>query len=456
MSSARGFLLAGTQSGVGKTTISTGIMGALNKGDLVVKPFKVGPDYIDTQFHSYITGNPSKNLDAYLLEEKVIKNLFYKNLASGDIAVVEGVMGLYDGMGTKKDEGSSAHIGKILNLPVILIIDGRGMSSSAAAMVLGYKLYDPEVNIAGIIINNLSGEGHYKLLKEAIERDTGVSCVGYLNKNNDIQLESRHLGLVPCGEVPVLEEKIQEIVTMVEETIDIEKILSLSSTIEIKETPKTSKFLIEKRIKIAYAYDDAFNFYYQDNLELLKELGCDLVPFSPLKDNTLPKDIDGIYIGGGFPEVFGRRLEENQEMREEILKKAKEGLPIYAECGGFMYLTKEIETLEGDIYQMVGIFNGRGKMTKRLQHFGYCEVETQENSNFFKETINVKAHEFHRSMVEVEDKDYIYHVKKRRNGEVVNDWYCGLEKYNCIGAFPHIHFYSNIKFAKAFIEKCRG
>ena len=455
MNLARGFLLAGTQSGVGKTTISTGIMGALKKRGRSVKPFKVGPDYIDPQFHRYITQNPSRNLDAHLLEEDIIKDLFHKNLIPEDIAVVEGVMGLYDGMGTQKDEGSSAHISKILNLPVILVINGGGMSSSAAAMVLGYKNYDPEVDIVGVIINNLSGQSHYELLKEAIERDTGISCVGYLKKNTDIKLESRHLGLIPCGEVPVLDKKIQEIVEMVEETIDIDKLIQLSRNIEIKEIPDKTPISPDKRIKIAYAYDDAFNFYYEDNLDLLKDLGCDLIPFSPLKDKSLPKDINGIYIGGGFPEVFGKELEKNHEIRGAILEKAKSGLPIYAECGGFMYLTKDIQDIEGHTYSMVGVFDGRGKMTKRLQNFGYCQIETQENSRFFKEKLTIKSHEFHRSMVEIEDADYIYQVYKKRNGKVIKTWGCGIEKHNTLGAFPHIHFYSNLEFVKGFIDRCR-
>ncbi|AKL93571.1 cobyrinic acid A,C-diamide synthase CobB [Clostridium aceticum] len=452
MKTFSGFLLAGTQSGVGKTTISTGIMGALKKRGLSVKPFKVGPDYIDPQFHHYVTGNPSRNLDGYMLEEETLKALFYKNLAATDIAVVEGVMGLYDGRGIEKDQGSSAHIAKILNLPVILVINGSGMSSSAAAMVLGYKMYDRDVDIKGIIINNVSGEKHYSILKEVIERDTDTKCIGYLNKNVNIELKSRHLGLIPCGEVPELQKKVDEVVEMVEETIDIEALLGLATPMEAVKAPEKN---LDKNLTIAYPYDDAFNFYYQDNLDLLRELGCNLVSFSPLKDRYLPEKIHGIYMGGGFPEVFAKELEDNHSIRQAIYKKAQEGLPIYAECGGFMYLSKGIQTFEGSYHEMVGIFDTAAEMTKRLQRFGYCEVTTREDSKFFKNSFTIKAHEFHRAVVKGEEDHYIYDVKKTKDNKVIDRWNCGQEKYNCIGAFPHIHFYSNPCFVESFIERCQ-
>lgn len=455
MKSAKGFLLAGTQSGVGKTTISTGIMGALKKRGYSVKPFKVGPDYIDPQFHRFITGNPSRNLDGYMLKEEVLKGLFPQNLQAGDIAVVEGVMGLYDGYGTERDQGSSAHISKILGLPVVLIIDGSGTSTSAAAMVLGYKLYDQGVNIQGVIINNLSGEKHYLLLKEAIERDTGIKCIGFLKKNKNIQLKSRHLGLIPCGEVPELQEKVEEAVAMVEETIDIDGLLCLGGEIDTRDHQELVKKPLEQNITIAYAYDDAFNFYYEDNLDLLKALGCRLVPFSPLKDKELPEEINGIYIGGGFPEVFAKELEANESIRRAILEKALEGLPIYAECGGLMYLTKGIQTFDGGYHQMVGIFDATAEMTSRLQRFGYCEVEIKEESSFFKAPFKIKAHEFHRAVVKSDDSKYGYDVRKIKKGETVESWSCGLEKYNCLGAFPHIHFYSNPSFVEGFLGKCQ-
>ncbi|SDJ80701.1 cobyrinate a,c-diamide synthase [Natronincola ferrireducens] len=453
MKGTRGFLLAGTQSGVGKTTLSTGVMGTLKKRGLQVKAFKVGPDYIDPQFHRYITGNPSRNLDSYLLKEDTIKELFHKNLEEEDIAVVEGVMGLYDGLGTQKDEGSSAHVSKILQLPVILVIDGRGVSTSAAAMVLGYKLYDPDINLAGVIINNVSGEKHYSLLKEGIERDTGIKCLGYLRKNNNIQLKSRHLGLIPCDEVPELEEKLEDLVEMVEETVDIEGLLAVAKEIEIKK--KEVKPLRAEEITLAYAYDSAFNFYYQDNLDLLKELGCRLIPFSPLKDTGLPEGIDGIYIGGGFPEVFARELEENQGIRRNLYEEAQRGLPIYGECGGFMYLTKAIKTFDGEVYQMAGVFDATAEMTNRLQRFGYCQVSIKENSSFHKEAFTTKAHEFHRGVVIAPSREYVYSVVKKKKEKIIDRWSCGIESYNCLGGFPHIHFYSNPTFINNFLEKCR-
>ncbi|SCX80516.1 cobyrinate a,c-diamide synthase [Alkaliphilus peptidifermentans] len=447
-------VIAGTHSGVGKTTITLGIMGALIKRRMDIKPFKVGPDYIDPQFHRRVTGNPSRNLDSYLLEESMIKYLFNKNCAVEDMAIIEGVMGLYDGLGTNKDQGSTAHISKILKSPVILIIDGGGMSSSAAAMVLGYKQYDEDVDLKGVIINNLSGEKHYKILQEAIERDTGIRCIGYLKKTESIELKSRHLGLIPCMEVPEIDERLAEIIAMVEETIDLDALISFTSKAEKLQNINEIQINYKSDVAIGYAYDEAFNFYYEDNLDILRQMGADLIPFSPLRDKSLPENIHGIYLGGGFPEVFSKELENNHQIREEILSRAQIGMPIYGECGGFMYLTEDIKNLDGDIHKMVGIFNVHSEMTNKLQRFGYVEVEPEADCRLFQNTGKIKAHEFHRSIVQNMKEHYIYQVSKVKDGRTQKRWNCGLEKNNCLGAYPHIHFYSNIAVPKAFIEKC--
>ncbi|MCT4617778.1 MAG: cobyrinate a,c-diamide synthase [Marinisporobacter sp.] len=449
------FVLAGTQSGVGKTTISIGLMAALKNRGMNVQPFKVGPDYIDPAFHTFVTGNKSRNLDSWMLDEDIIKKLLIKNGRNKDIAVIEGVMGLYDGYGAKKDEGSTAHVSKVIKAPVILIINGKGMSSSAAAQVLGYKLYDEEVDIKGVIINNISGEVHYELLKESIERDTNIKCVGYLKPNPNIELKSRHLGLIPSVEVNGLKRKINEIAKMVEETIDLDEILAIARTSdEIEYKPEKIKSVGEN-INIGVPLDNAFNFYYEDNLDLLKDLGANLIYFSPLKDEKLPQDLHGLYIGGGFPEVFAKELEENTSMKSSIKEGIEKGLPTYAECGGLMYLSDAITTLEGKKHRMVGVFHTESKMTKRLQRFGYVHVNMEEPCVIAKEKKSTKAHEFHRSMIEDhEENEYAYRVDKIRNGEKIKSWQCGLKKYNALGAYAHIHFYSNISIAKDFVKNC--
>lgn len=449
-------LIAGTQSGVGKTTLTLGLMGALKKRGLSIKPFKVGPDYIDPQFHQRVTGVPSRNLDSYLLDENSIQFLFEKNCSAEDLGIIEGVMGLYDGLGTEKDQGSSAHLAKILKAPVVLVIDGRGMASSAAAMVLGYQLYDRDVALRGVIINNISGEQHYALLKGAIERDTGVRCLGYISRTDTIRLESRHLGLIPCMEIPELNEKLEQIISLVEKTVDLEALISIAREAEALQAIKPVLIESKTNVNIAYAYDEAFNFYYEDNLDLLREMGVTLIPFSPIKDQALPRNIHGIYLGGGFPEVFAKELEANRWMKREILSKVQEGMPIYGECGGFMYLSSRLTDLGGSTYEMVGIFDAQAEMTESLQRFGYGEIEVLANRGFLKNVGRIRIHEFHRSRVQTQESDYTYRVTKKRNGEVVKEWKCGMERYNCLGGYPHIHFYSNLAFPKAIIKNCES
>ena len=449
------FIIAGTQSGVGKTTISTGIMRALVLRGCDVQPFKVGPDYIDPAFHSFVTGNKSRNLDSWMIDEEILRELFIKNSCSRKIAVVEGVMGLYDGFGTEKDMGSTAHVSKILNIPVILVINGRGMSSSAAAEVLGFKMYDTKVEIKGVIVNNVSGEKHYEIIKKVVERDTGIKCLGYLKKNSNIKLESRHLGLVPSVEVEDLERRLDELASMVEETIDIDGILKLAYGTAPLNIEVKSNTYVEKSVNIGVALDKAFNFYYEDNLDLLKELGGNLVYFSPLKDKELPPNIHGLYLGGGFPEVFAKELEENREMRRIIKEQSLKGMPIYAECGGLMYLTNSIINFEGKKFEMVGVFDGEATMTKRLHRFGYVHVNINKPCVISQGSDLVKAHEFHRSKLNhMDEGDCGYRVEKIRENKLQNSWQCGFIKNNTLGAYAHIHFYSNKNLATNFIKNC--
>lgn len=449
------FIIAGTQSGVGKTTVTTGLMRALTLRGLNIQPFKVGPDYIDPAFHSFVTGNKSRNLDSWMLDEETIKELFTKNALGKSISVIEGVMGLYDGFGIEKDMGSTAHLAKILKTPVVLVIDGRGMSSSAAAQVLGYKMYDLELNLKGVIVNNVSGEKHYQIIRKVIERDTEIKCLGFLKKNTNIKLESRHLGLVPSVEIDDLENRLDELAAMVEETIDIDGILALSDEAECLDIKYNSNIEREKVVNIGVALDKAFNFYYQDNLDLLKELGADLIYFSPLMDGKLPENIHGLYIGGGFPEVFSKELEDNRTMKSDILEKSLEGMPIYAECGGLMYLTKSISNFEGEKYEMVGVFDREASMTKRLQRFGYVNVNINKACAISEGEDVVRAHEFHRSTLnESDEENYAYKVDKIRENKLQRTWECGLIKKNTLGAYAHIHFYANKVLAESFINKC--
>ncbi|WP_350342828.1 cobyrinate a,c-diamide synthase [Proteinivorax tanatarense] len=441
-------LIAGTSSGVGKTTISLGIMAALKKRQKAVAPFKVGPDYIDPSFHKFVTDSYSINLDSYLLEEEILQYLFRKNLKHKDIAVIEGVMGLYDGSSCEKNPGSTAHIAKTLKAPVILVIDGKAMSNSAAAMVLGYKMYDQQVEIKGVIVNKVSGDAHYQLIKEAIEKNTGIPCLGYLPAKEGLTLESRHLGLVLPKEVSNLNTKLEEITSLIEKHINLDKLEEIANKdkLIIPQNPASHLKGIAKGINIGIAKDEAFNFYYRDNLTLLEELGAKLIYFSPIHDEKLPRGLDALYFGGGFPEVFAQELEDNIEFRKSLKTLLSQGLPAYAECGGLMYLTNRIVDLDGNHNEMVGFFSTSSHMTKRLQRFGYVHVKT-------KSSFKIKGHEFHRSKIEDKSSlNYFYdvlHVRKKHS------WKCGLHKKNTLAGYPHFHFYSNLNLVKNAIHKIK-
>jgi len=444
-------MIAGTNSGVGKTTVSIGIMAALKKRKYKVAPFKTGPDYIDPGFHKYVTGNPSYNLDSYILNENHIKYLFVNSMNNHkDIGVIEGVMGLYDGFGVTSKIGSSAHLSIITQTPVILVIDATGMSNSAAAVVLGYKLLNEKVNIQGVIVNKVSGLEHYKLVKEIIEHDTNVRCIGYMPKNSDISLGSRHLGLIPAEELASLEVQIDKLVELVEECIDIDELIEISKqTSPLSYNQKIyDDFLykhenVYKDKRIGIAWDKAFSFYYQGNIDILQRLGAKIVQFSPLQDKKLPDNLDSIFIGGGFPEVFAQQLAENTGFKSSILEYLENHGKCYGECGGFMYLSQGIKNLEGITQDMVGFFPMICEMTVKLQRFGYIEL----NVNINEKNYNTRAHEFHHSkmMKQGNQLDHKYQIEKYRDDKLIRQWQCGLEKKNTIAGYPHLYFLSNLE-----------
>ncbi len=437
-----GFVLAGTHSGAGKTTISSGILGALKKRGHRVQPFKTGPDYIDPAFHAFITGVKSKNLDTWMLSEESIQYLYAKNTQEADVAVVEGVMGFFDGLGSTEEMGSTAYLAKLLKLPVILIIDGSGMARSAAAIVKGYASFDPQICIAGVIVNRVGSDHHYQIIKEAVEHYTGIPCIGFVKKNQQIGLSSRHLGLVPAGEVDALNDKLGEVVQMIEESVDLDRLIELT----VQKRPlKASHVTEEKRghyqgLRIGVALDESFNFYYWDNIEWLLELGAEVVYFSPMKEPCLPEGLDFVYIGGGFPEVFAKTLAENTSFLESLKTYIQSGKPLYAECGGLMYLTEAIRDLEGQRHQMVGAIQGEARMTKTLKHFGYNEVHTKPEVTG--RGYVFKAHEFHRSEMIGASEMTAYSLYKYKGTPKEKHWQCGYAVGNVLGAYAHVHFYS--------------
>ncbi|EHP2891416.1 TPA: cobyrinate a,c-diamide synthase [Listeria monocytogenes] len=436
-------LIAAASSGTGKTTVTLGIMHALKKRGLRVQPFKVGPDYIDTNYHQAITGVASINLDSFLIDDDaMLAALFEKHGQSADISVIEGVMGLFDGLGIDRDNSSTSFIAKCTKTPVILVVDGKAISTSAAAIVDGFNRFDPELTIAGVIINRVASENHFSLIKGAIERYTDVPVLGYLPKNVAVALPERHLGLVPQEEMTELEVKWELLGDLIAEHVDLDRLLAISKTgAKLTVHPPEIQVPDFSGMRVAYALDAAFHFYYQDNLDLIRSTGATLIPFSPLEEREVP-DADFIYIGGGFPEVFAEQLAKNKSMRESILAAHEQGKPIYAECGGLMYLGSSLE-MEAESYEMVGVFDGVSKMTTRLRKFGYCIAEPLEDTLLGKKGTAIRGHEFHHSVFETNEPTRMK-LTKKRDGEIVKEWRGGYQKGNTFASYLHIHFYQNL------------
>ncbi len=450
------FIIGGTQSGVGKTTITAALIRALTSRSLKIQPFKVGPDYIDPGYHNLASGRQTRNLDGWMLQEGQIKEVLGRNTPPGVTGVIEGVMGLYDGYSSRGEEGSTAHIAKITKTPVILIIDGSKMARSAAALALGYKTLDQEVNIGGIIFNRLGSENHYRILKEAVEF-LEVPVLGYLPRDMNSLLPERHLGLVPITEMEKVEEFLDYWAEKVEDFLDLEKLLEIADTAGEIEMPLelTMPALREKGknfCNLAVVRDRAFSFYYPENLELLQHWGASIKEISLMEDKSLPEDCHGLYIGGGFPEVFAGELSRNESMRKSIRKRAQKGMPIYGECGGFMYLTRGIKDFEGNFHPMAGLFDCTAVMGSKRKALGYTLVETRRDNFLTFKGERSRGHEFHWSEIEKpgpEEEEFIYSIVNKE-GRVD-----GLLKDKVLGSYVHLHFYSNPLLARRFVEACR-
>ena len=446
-------LITGTNSGSGKTTVSSILMASLDN----VAPFKVGPDYIDPSYHELFTGNKSYNLDAFMFDEKILKFLFDKNSQGKEISIVEGVMGLYDGLGHEKDNFSTAHLSRILDLPVILVVNAKGISTSIAAEVLGFKEFDKNINIKGVILNNVSSQKLYLTLKDAIERFTGIECVGYIPKNEKLTVESRHLGLKQAFELNAtqeLEEKRELFRKIGQECLDLERIKEIAS--EFEPTMKLDD--IENVIalkdkykgkKIAVAKDGAFSFYYHSNFDLFEYSGLEIVEFSPVNDEKVPDGVDIIYLGGGYPELYGKELSENKSMLESLKKAFENNVKIYAECGGFIYLTKGITELDGNKFDYIGLFDIEIGMRNKLNigRFGYINIEIDKGNG---DKILTKGHEFHYSEIKENNREKAVYEISKIDGR---KWECGYKKKSALAGYPHINFFSNIDFFKYIVEE---
>lgn len=450
-------LLAAGASGSGKTLITCGLLQVLVNRKMKVASFKCGPDYIDPMFHSRVIGTKSRNLDTFFTGEMVTKYLLECNGADCDIAVMEGVMGYYDGLGGISSKASAYDLASVTDTPVILIVNSRGMSVSLAAYIRGFLEYKENSHIQGVIFNQMSAM-LYPRMKAFVEAETGVRVLGYVPKVEDCVIESRHLGLVLPEEIPELRERLEKLAEILEKTLDMDGILALAKEApslthiekeSLAEIEKAFQFRASEPVRIAVAKDEAFCFFYEDNFRILQEMGAELVFFSPIHDKKLPEDIDGILLYGGYPELNGKALEENQEMRTAIRQKLNEGLPCLAECGGFMYLHEQMEDMSGEIRAMVGVIPGKVYRTDRLRRFGYIHLE--QNGEILEEALGkIPAHEFH--YFDSTNCGEAFHAEKPTGGRA---WECIHGNERMIAGFPHLYYYGNPKVPAAFLKQCQ-
>lgn len=450
----KSLMITGVSSDSGKTTFTMGFLKLLKMKGIEVASFKAGPDYIDPMFHKHITENSCYNLSTYLVDNDALRHLYHKRALQNGVNVIEGVMGYFDGRSYDSIVGSSAELAEVLDVPVLLIVDGSKTALTVAAIVKGLCTFSTPCQIKGVVFNKVNSDKHYQLLKQSVETHTDVKCYGYLPVIKEVTLRSRHLGLVQAIEMDDLDDKVKRIAEQMDQTIEWQAIIEAfeSGT----KRPVTVDETIEKTVgdirttvaskgglTLGVAMDKSFSFYYEENLKTLEEIGVIIKPFSPMSDSELPMEIDGLYLGGGYPEVFASELEANEPMRKALKAFIDEGHPVYAECGGLMYLCEAIEVLSGNTYQMVGAIKAQARMTERLQHFGFVNATLNHPLGH----MAYKAHEFHRSVIEGYEGDCCLSVEK--NGQ---HWTCGYGDKGLIGTYSHNHFYSNLGFLDFLIS----
>jgi Ni-sirohydrochlorin a,c-diamide synthase len=450
-------ILAGDRSSAGKTTISTGVMSLLHERGMNVQPFKVGLDYIDPSYHSLVTGRQGENLDGFLMSEQAILEAFQHSAEGADIAMIEGVRGLYEGLEALSDIGSTAQIAKILKAPVVLVVDAQSITRSTAAIVKGYKDFDRGVNLKGVILNKVGSDRHAEKAKAAIEKYTGVEVLGAIPRNKGMSLTVRHLGLIPAREgasrVGDFDARIAKIKDIMREHVNVDRLLEIAKSAPKMKTGKQNIFKPEKGagVRIGVALDEAFNFYYKDNVDLLALKGAEIVYFSPLHDEAIP-DVDGLILGGGYPEFFPSELSDNSSMRKSIAEASANGMPIYAECGGMMYLTSALEDENGKKYDMVGVMGGVASM-KHIRHIGYVVGQLEKDTPIGAKGTFFKGHEFHYSVLTDVPFDAKFAYRMDR-GTGIKDGMDGMLVNRTLGSYTHLHAASYVPFARSFVDSC--
>lgn len=455
-------VVAGVSSGVGKTTVTLGLLEAFRRRGVTVQAFKVGPDFIDPGFHALITGRPSYTLDSWMCSRETVVATVAAQAVDADLALVEGVMGCFDGAEGKSEEGSTAEVAKWLGAPVVLVVDARAMARSAGAVVLGFECFDLELRLAGVIFNRVAGSTHYRWLSDSVSGSCRAIPLGFLPRRDSLALPERHLGLVTAIEQGLPREFLDELAGAIEQSVDLDRLLALAAS-QIQRSagagvamggPSGRQPVAQVKARIGVARDRAFQFYYPANFDLLRSAGAELVFWSPLQDAGLP-EVDALYLGGGYPEVYARELSSNRAVLEAVKEFAGAGRPVYAECGGLMYLAESLEDEAGHAYPMVGLLPASVRMKPKRLTLGYAEVEVTRETPLAPAGTTLRGHEFHASQIgEVPASvQRAYTVRMRRNeGARAEGYLVG----NALMSYIHLHFGSQPAVAEHLIARCLG
>lgn len=439
-------MIAGSGSGCGKTTVTCAVLGAFKERGIAVSSFKCGPDYIDPMFHSEIIGANARNLDLFLMKKQGTLYSLATNSLNSRLSVIEGVMGFYDGVGSTADYSSWA-LSNDTKTPVLVVLNCKGMSLTVCALLQGLRDFKPN-RISGVILNQVKSPQMAEYYQKMIEAHTGLRVYGYLPPMPEVSLESRHLGLVTAAEVSRLQEMIHVLAVQAEKTLDLDGLMKLAGTAEPFSYNEIS-IRFQTRVRIGIAKDKAFCFYYRDGLDLLIRMGAELVEFSPLTDKELPDGISGVIFGGGYPELYLKQLSGNFEMLESIRSAWKDGMPVYGECGGFIYLQERFIGRDGTAYSLVGLINSASKMTDRLQRFGYVTLTAQTDNLLCKKEDQISAHEFH--YADSERCGDAFLAKKESSGVT---YPCVVTQDHLVAGYPHLHFYASPDFAERLLRAC--
>jgi len=449
----KGFVVAGTATGVGKTTITAALVAALRRRGLAVQPFKCGPDYIDPAHHSVLAGRPSYNLDTWMMSRGTNLSIFRTAMHNADVAVVEGMMGLFDGVRGTSEEGSTAEIAKLLDLPVVLVADASNAARSIAALVKGFGDFDPQLRISGVILNGAAGPAHWNLLREAI---AGIEVLGSFPKLPEAELAERHLGLVTAGERTWSKEQVRTLADAAQAHIDFDRLLGggdVSQATSANAPAVSDLGSRDELVRIGIARDQAFSFYYESSLDALRAAGAELVTVSPLSDSSLPASLDGLYLGGGYPEIFAEQLAQNRPFLQSLKNFAASDRLIYAECAGLMYLAEELTTRDGRGHGMAGLLPLAIEMLDRLEGFGYTEVEVLEDCMVGTRGTRLRGHSFHYSRVtRTGNLDHRYRTRQVLTGCENREGYC---TGNILASYVHLSFAASPGAASQFVRNCR-